>query len=260
MDKSIRIPVFADRLWRLFLMFCVMLSACATTQTAEQITKAETHYRLGISYMSADQLKEAFIEFQKALQLNPEDKGSFNALGNISSRFREYDNAILYYKRAISLDPDYSDAMNNMGVTYMEMGKWDDAVEYFRMALKNPLYSTPDKAYANLAYAFYKKGDYPGSENILQEALMKYPGSAQSNYVLGLVYMQLDRTNDAINKFNYVVEMEPKYIDAHWELANAYLKTGRKEKAMKHFKIVAENDGLGEKGKKALKYLDLLKE
>lgn len=241
-------------------VLCGLFLACATTPTVEDLKKAEAYYKLGVSYLNENKLRESFIEFQKAISLNQEDKDSLNALGLISTRFKEYDKAINYYKRAISIDPHYSEAMNNLGVTYLEIENWDEAIKYFKMALENPLYATPDTAHSNIGYALYKKGDYLNALNTLNDTVKKYPESPQSAYILGLVYMKLNNIKSAIDNFNKAVTLSPKYIDARWELANAYLREGNKGKAIEHFKIVAESNGDTERTREASKYIELLKE
>lgn len=234
------------------------------TPSIEDVKKADAHYKLGISFFIKEQLQEASIEFQKAIKLNPQHHESYHLLGYISTKFKKYDDAISYYKRAISIDPDYSGAMNNLGVAYLEIENWDEAITYFKMALRNPLYETPEKAYSNMGYAYYRKGDYPSAVNAIKEAIVRYPeGFPQPdynpNYVLGLSYMKLGNTKAAIDEFKKALDIAPKNIDVHWELADAYLKAGDKEKAVKHFKIVSESSD-SEKSKKALEYIELLKE
>jgi len=244
--------------WTLSVL-CVLFFACATTPKVENVKKAEAHYKLGVSHLVKGQLHEAFIEFQKAIQLNPKDKNSLNALGLISTEFKKYEESIDYYTRAISIDPNYPEAMNNLGVTYVRMNKWDEAIKYFKMALKNPLYATPERAYSNMGYAFYKKGDYLNAINTLKEAIVRYPEFPRPIYVLGLVYMKLGKADVAIDNFKKAVALDSKYTDAHWELANAYLRVGNKEEAVKHFKIVAESGSDDERSKEALQYIDLLR-
>lgn len=244
----------------LFSVFCILLFyACATTPSVEDVKKAEAHYKLGSSYLAKEQLHKAFIEFQKAIKLNPNDKNSLNALGFISTEFKKYEEAINYYKRAVSADPNFSEAMNNLGATYGRIEEWDEAIKYFKVALKNPLYATPERAYSNMGYAFYKKGDYLNAVDTLKEAIARYPDFPRHFYILGLVYMKLNKNNAAIDEFKKAVDIAPEYIDAHWELANAYLRVGDKKEAVKHFKIVAES-GNDERSKEALRYIDLFKD
>ncbi|MEK7308934.1 MAG: tetratricopeptide repeat protein [Nitrospirota bacterium] len=246
-------------------IFCVLLSACATAQREEDMKIAETHYKLGISYMEKDQINEAFIEFQKAIKLNPEHKESLNLLGYVSARFKKYDDAIDFYKRAISISSDYSDAMNNLGVAYVELENWDEAIKYSKMALKNPVYATPEKPYLNMGYAYYKKGDYASAIDAINKAALRYPqGLPQSNYylnyILGLIYVKLGKADAAIYELKKAEEIAPGNIDVHWELANAYMSIGDNENAIRHFKAVSESDADKEKSRAALEYIKRLKE
>ncbi len=244
----------------LFLVFSVLFFtvSCATAPNVEDVNRADTHYKLGVSYLAREQLNEAFVEFQKAIKFNPKNKNSLNALGLISTEFKEYGDAVTYYKRAISIAPDYSEAMNNLGVTYVKMEEWDEAIKYFKMALKNPLYSTPQRAYSNMGYTFYMKGDYHNAMQTLKGAITRYPDFLRPIYFLGLVYIKLGKIETAIEEFKKAVDLAPEYIDAHWELANAYLRIGDEEKAFKHFKVIAESSADNDKREDALKYLELL--
>ncbi|TNF53524.1 tetratricopeptide repeat protein [bacterium] len=234
-----------------------LLPACASMQQAESKKDAEVHYRLGVSYLKGNETQKAFVKFHEAIRLNPRDKRSFNYLGLISAQRQEYDKAISYYKRAIAIDKNYSEAMNNLGVTYLETENWEEAIKYFREALKNPLYATPEKAHANLGYAQYRKGNYEEAEYVLQTALLKYPRSNYSAYVLGLVYTALEKMDDAIEIFDTAVNMAPYDLEARWELAHAYLRVGRNKKALEQFQIIAETSG-SKRSTEASKYIELL--
>lgn len=244
-------------LFALYLL--LLLSSCASTPTSENIRNAEAFSQLGYSYLNDGHLNEAFVEFQKAVALNPRNKEALSYLGLISTQFKKYDEAISYFKRAIFIDPNYADAINNLGVTYVEMGNFDEGITQFKAALRNPLYSTPAQAYLNMGYAYYKKGDFVNAENALRDALIRNPVSPAALYTLGLVYLETNRDGSAIEEFKKAIGIIPDYVDAHWELANLYLRTGNKAKALKHFKVVAEKDSNIERSRTALQHIEQLK-
>ncbi|MEN8263401.1 MAG: tetratricopeptide repeat protein [Nitrospirota bacterium] len=237
----------------------MFLSSCATTESRKDIIKAETHSKLGHAYMNKGQLNDAFVEFHKSIRLNPENKRSLNFLGYISTKFKNYDDAVSYYKRAIAIDPDYSDAINNLGVAYAEIKNWDEAIKQFKSALGNPLYKTPERAYSNLGYAYYQKGAYTDAEEALEEALLRNPVLPRAFYILGLIYVKFHENESAIKEFIKAIGIMPYYMEAHWELANAYLRSGENEKALAHFNVVAEQDNNLDRSREALEYLELLK-
>jgi len=211
------------------------------------------------SYLNKEQFNEAFVELQKGLKLNPDNKETLNYLGYISAKFGKHDEAISYYNRAISVDPDYSEAYNNLGVMYAEIEDWENAIKSFKSALNNPLYRTPAAAYSNMGYAYYKQGDYLRAEKNLKDALLRNPVSPRAMYVLGLVYTELENTNAAIENFSNAIGILPNYLDAHWELANAYLRAGNSSKALKHFKIITEKEKNSVRSKEASEYMELFK-
>lgn len=239
-------------------LFALFFS-CASAPTAEDLKNAEVHYKIGMSHWTEQKLHDASIEFQKAINLNPKDKFSLNALGLLSTEFEKYEEAITYYKRAIAIDPNYSDAMNNLGVTYVRIRKWDEAINYFKAALKNPLYSTPEMAYSNMGWAFYNQNDYISAADTLKKALLRNPDIPRANYILGLVYVKLGEDNKALEQFKRAVSLASDYTDAHWELANAYLREGDNEKALRHFLAVVNGGGTDPRVRQAQQYIEQLK-
>lgn len=236
LDNKVFIPF-------LFYLCCLLLfSSCASAPPGDKMKSAESHINLGASYLDNGQFNDAFREFEKAIKLNPRSKETLNYLGYLSMRFKKYDEAIGYYKKAISIDPDYSEAMNNLGVTYAETENWDEALRYFESALSNPMYNTPEMAYANKGYVLYMKGDYSSAERAVKEALVRNRQFPLASYVLGLVYTKLDNDDDAIEEFKKAIGMAPGYAEAHMALAKTYVRSGNKAKALKHFEAVLEND------------------
>jgi len=241
------------------IFFLFILISCASAPKAEDIQKAEALNSLGYAYLNDGKLNEAFVEFQKALALNPNNKETLNYLGYISTRFRKYDEAISYYRKAISLDPNYAEAVHNLGVTYADMEVWDEAIKYFKAALSNPVYSTPAQAYSNLGYAYYRKGDFVNAEKSLKEAILRNPVFPMATYILGLVYIEMKNDKSAVEEFKKAIGILPDYADAHWELGKIYLRTGQKARALKHFEVVAEKDTDTVRRREALIYIQQLK-
>ncbi len=238
----------------------LFFTACATTTPDyEAVRKAAAYVKLGNSYLNEGQLSEAFVKFQKAIRLDPGNKVSYNYLGLISTRYKKYDEAIRYYKQAISIDPDYSDALNNLGVAYVKTGNWDEAIQCFKAALNNPVYRTPARAYSNMGYTYYRKGDYKNAEKSVKEALLRNPVFPYALYTLGLVYVKLQDDKAAIEEFKKAVGIVPGYVEAHLELAKIYLGRGERARALKHFRIVAEKDKNTQRSREASEQIERLK-
>ncbi len=241
------------------ILLLISVVSCATVPNPEDLKKANVHNRLAESYLNNSQFNEAFVELQKALKMNPENKETLNYLGYVSTQFKKYNDAISYYKRAISADPEYSDAYNNLGVAYAEIEEWENAIASFQSALQNPVYRTPARAYSNMGHVFYKKGEFRKAAESLEESLIRNPISPRTLYTLGLVHMELDDNHAAIESLSNAVGILPQYLDAHWELANAYLRAGDSDRALKHFRILADKEKNTTRSIEASEYIELFK-
>ena len=149
--------------------------------------------------------------------------------------------------------------MNDLGVVYAEMQNWDGAIKQFKEALRNPLYTNPASAYANMGYAYYMKGEYDNAQKALKESLLRNPVSPRAMYTLGLVYQKTQDVESAIEEFKKAIGIQYDFTDAHWELAKIYMQNGNKAKALKHLKMIIEKDENQERVREASEYVKDLK-
>jgi Tfp pilus assembly protein PilF len=70
----------------------------------------------------------------------------------------------------------------------------------------------------------------------LKEAVSIDPTTAVYRDTLGLVYLELGRTDLAIEELRKAVELDPKLADAHFHLGTAYAEAGRWEDAVASYR------------------------
>lgn len=245
-----------------FISFLLLLifSGCASTfkPNEEKENEAVFSRKMGMALFVEKQYQRAYVEFQKAIELNDRDKESFYYIGYIYTLWGQYENAIKFLKKAISLDKHYAEAYNHLGVVYLNLQKWDKALESFHKAIREPLYETPEMAYYNAGRAYYYRGDYLKAIDSLQNSLTRSPDFARANYFMGLIHLKLGGDENAKQEFLIAIEKYPDYVEAHWNLAKLYLEKGERRKSFFHFKKVAtitKDDNLK---KDALRYLELI--
>jgi Flp pilus assembly protein TadD len=96
--------------------------------------KARPHYNLGMALREAFHLQEARLEFEKTLQLTPNDVHAMNNLATIYINIdRNYD-ALFLLQKVLALDPSYLSARSNLAMMYYRMNRVNDALmEYSRI-------------------------------------------------------------------------------------------------------------------------------
>jgi len=168
-----------------------LFGGCATSEESRQ--KSKGYYQEGLASLDTDRQK-AYVSFQKAVQMNPDNKEARYGLGHILAVQGKVTQAEQEFRTAIEIDENYSEAYTYLGQVLISQDRWADAVLAFRQALSNPLYSTPDLARYHLGRALAHEGDLPGAMEALEDALAVNPPNvppAQSNLELGRIYYKL---------------------------------------------------------------------
>ncbi|QWR77411.1 tetratricopeptide repeat protein [Candidatus Magnetomonas plexicatena] len=176
-----------------------LLFSCATTQSdsPNKNKLLVSHYKMGMSKINEQDFQAAQVEFKKALEIDPNDKETLNALGLTCLHFQDNKCAIDTFKKAIHSDSNYSEAHNNLGITYARLGQWEDSIQCFKKALENQFYEKPDRAYNNLGYSFYRVGKLREALNAFNESLKRNVKSSSSYMGMALVLNAMGRYGEA---------------------------------------------------------------
>jgi len=194
------------------LVLLPFIFSCATAETEHNALNASAHFKIGVGYLSENKVQQAFLEFQKAYELNPGDKEVLNAIGIVYLLyFDETEKAVDFFQRAIKVDPNYADAYNNLGVAQEKMGKFEAAIPYYRKAISNLLYATPENAFVNLGRANYRLGNYDVAVTAYKEAIKRAPNLDHAYLGLALCYNATGKYGDASTALTRAIMLNPAY-------------------------------------------------
>jgi type IV pilus assembly protein PilF len=182
-----------------------MVQGCATPE--ETVKKSQGYYQEGIATLDSDKQK-SYVSFQKAIQVNPNNKEAHYGLGYLLAEQGKWVQAEEHFRAALDIDQDYSEAHTFLGKVLESQDRWPEAIQEYRQALTNPLYATPDLARFHLGRALAHEGDYQGAMEALEDALMVTPphvrpAGAPIHLELGRVYYKLGferRAKEALTK------------------------------------------------------------
>ena len=188
--------------WIFLLVGLGLLSGCANE---ENLRKSKGFYQEGVARLSSDQ-QQAYVSFQKAVKLNPDNKEAHYGLGHIYSSQGRFKLAEEAFQQAIRIDGDYAEAQTYLGQVLANQDRWKEAIAAYRQALSNPLYSTPDLARFHLGKALLHEGDLQGAMEALEDATTVTPPNvppAMLQLELARVYHKLGfdmRAREALSK------------------------------------------------------------
>jgi tetratricopeptide (TPR) repeat protein/tRNA A-37 threonylcarbamoyl transferase component Bud32 len=129
-------------------------------QIAKRYPKEKmAHHFLGGYYMSQYLDKnKALEEYNKVLELDPNNGLALNQIAYIYVDMRNYEKAIEYFKKYASVSPGDANPIDSMAETYFYMGKLDEAIAKYKEAIE----VKPDffMSMHNIQYVYALKEDY----------------------------------------------------------------------------------------------------
>ncbi|HEX9745809.1 MAG TPA: tetratricopeptide repeat protein, partial [bacterium] len=136
----------------------------------------DAHFQKAEAYYELGQFDTAAEDFDRAIQLQPINPNAYYSKGNAMFFMDEEDEASQSYTIAVEQKPDFANALNNQASIQINKGNFAKAVELLSEAIdKQPSYAF---TYFNLARAFRALGK-PGGEVL--KNLEKAAKSAKAN-------------------------------------------------------------------------------
>jgi tetratricopeptide (TPR) repeat protein len=143
------------------------------------------HSNLGVELARLGRADESIAQYEKALEICPDDAESHSNLGAVLMTKNRFDEAIGHYRQAIQLKPNYAEAHSNFGVALGRLGRFDEAVSQYEAALKiRPRYV---EAISNLGNALARMRRFDEAIARYREALEIEPDRADVQRNLAVV-------------------------------------------------------------------------
>jgi len=92
-------------------------------------TAPQPHYLLGLAAKTQNRPEEAIAEFQKVLQIDPNDVGANVNLGQLYAQQRKYAEAIVVLRIAIAAEPYNATGLYNLGTSLLRSGQREEGTK-----------------------------------------------------------------------------------------------------------------------------------
>ena len=167
---------------------------------------------------------EAEIILSQALKAFPDDYESRKLLSVVKQCQGEYDAAVPLIDWCVRQHPEDPDNHNNLALCLANMDRYEEAI----VSLEKALELKPDRSVfmSNLALQFRQIGRHDRAIELFERALAvdKCP---QIMCNLGGVYGEMKRYEESERCFKQALEMDPRFVPAHVDLAFTYHLQGR---------------------------------
>ena len=167
-------------------LLALALVACATSTRQGKKDKDAAAYntQLGIEYMKQGDLAVAKDKLDRAVNEDPDNPNAHSARALLFERMGERDKADAEFRHALRLAPHDPQVVNSYAVYLCSSGRTEEGVKHFLEAAHNPLYRTPEAAYANAGVCLHnaKRNDEAAAD--FTRALQVRPDYAEAAFQL----------------------------------------------------------------------------
>ncbi len=171
--------------------------------------------RAGNEFFKAGDKDNAIQEYQKALELNPNNAEAHLKLGflfyNVEQMHKE---GMEHYDKAFQLNPNDPRILHDLGMVLLHQKKIDEAIKYLSEALRrmpNGLdmqYSAVNMHY-NLGRALLYKANSKEAMVHLSKTVSLAPNHAQAHYWLALAMADQGKFNQTIEHYSKAIQLNP---------------------------------------------------
>jgi type IV pilus assembly protein PilF len=167
--------------WLVLLSTATWLGNVAAADVEHRDNLARIHTELSGAYFSRGQYGVALDEIKAAHEANADYAPAYSVEGLIYMDLREFDKSDQAFQRALRLNPTDPDANHNYGwFLCNRRDKYIESLRYFLAAVKNPLYTTPQKSLQQAGLCAMSGGDTRAAEDYLRQADRVEPDNSQT--------------------------------------------------------------------------------
>jgi len=206
------------------------------------------HGLLGSFYRRQRRFDEAIAQFQRAIELTPDNTQSYNNLADAylnTGNLRDLPLAEKALKKSIDISPSFP-AFANLGYLYLLQSRFDESATMTEKALQ-----LNDKVFVvweNLDWAYRWSGESKKASiardralALLEDAAKSSPRDAQVQSHLALQYASRHSREKALARLASALALAPNDPDVLTTVSDAYEKIGDHAEAVKYANLSLHN-------------------
>jgi tetratricopeptide (TPR) repeat protein len=206
--------------------------------TAIDPNNDQAFFNLAIVHMEMRKYERAKEDLTRAIAVSPQSAAYQEKLGTVLIEIKDWSGARKSLEKSIELEPTLFKAYYKLAQVLEELDDQQSALERYTAAIERgpsflPAYNALGRMYADLGYL-------DQAVQVCQSALKVAQGgseeAAKIHSLLGTVYQQQKKFDEATQEFRAALEIVPTMRDAVFSLGWTYSLQGNKEEAKRYLK------------------------
>jgi tetratricopeptide (TPR) repeat protein len=206
-------------------VLCLLLALSAGACARDPEARKQRFFESGTKYFDAGKYREAVIEYQNAIQIDPRFGAARQRLAESLEKLNQHSQALEEYVRAADLLPEDVKLQVTAGNYLLAARRFDDAKVKAEFVLERNPREVEAQVLLGNALAGLRSLDQAIEE--IEEAIRLDPSRGATYTNLAILEVSRGRLDAAEAAFKRAVELAPTWVQGHLALANHFWSTGR---------------------------------
>ena len=203
--------------------------------------KEDAYFQLAVSLTRLFEYEEAVSTLKALIKINSDSVLGYYYLGKTYGQMKLYREAVGYFSKTLELRPDFDQAAIDMAAAYEALGDYDKAIEIYK-----GLVGEEDSKLAvlqRLIQLLIQQRRFNDALEYLHLAVDSGYGGQETMRKIGLIHMELEQFDEAIQVFSAMLEKDPAAHQVRLYLGMALEEKGDLDSAAAEFrKIPRDSD------------------
>ena len=198
----------------------------------------QKQFQRGLELSDQGKYDEAYLRFEAAAELKPQDAQAVLRMGNARYYAKKYDDAVTLYIKVTEIAPADETAFSNLGSAYYGKMDYTEAEKYYRKAME----ISQNNAYTALGLGdmCHRRNNDTEAEQLYRKAVELDPKIATTANKLGLFFCDKKDYTEAEKYINKAIELDPKNADYQINMGNIHFDKGAYAEAEKFYRKAIE--------------------
>lgn len=214
----------------------VAVSLCSCDRSPEGALAK--HLKRGDEYFKEEKFKEAVIEYKNAVKAVPKDPAAHWKLAKASIEAKDLRTAFEEVQKAVELDPNNHEALGMLGEIYLMAGKKEEVAPI----AENLVNSRPQdpQGYILQSGLAVRAGKVDEGIAKLKKAAELDPKRVRTLLTIGNLYLLKREGKSAQEWYDKALAADPDSVDVHVTRANFYFVSGERDEGEKEYRKAIE--------------------
>ncbi|GAB4243409.1 MAG: hypothetical protein OHK0028_21900 [Deltaproteobacteria bacterium] len=211
-------------------MAAVFLSSCDRSPEA----KLAKHMKRGDEYTKEEKFKEAVIEYKNAVKAAPKDPAAHWKLAKASLDAKDVRTAYSELQKTVELDPANFEALGKLGEIYVMAGKREEAAQIADNLVRNR--PKDPQGYILQSGLAVRAGKVDEGIAKLKKAAELDPKRIRTLLAIGNLYLLKKDRKGAREWYDKALAADPNAVEVHVTRGNFFFASGERDEGEKEYR------------------------